>query len=104
MITDNKKFWSTTKPLFSNKGGGRGNIVLVNGNKIVSGDSEIANTFNDFFKNTVASLWIAENRFLISEVDNKLGTVEQSIEKFKCHPSIIRKKIFKYIKNFRFRK
>ena len=88
-ITDNKKFWNTTKPLFSNKGGEGDNIVLVNGNKIISDDREIANTFNDFFKNTVGSLGITENRFLTSDFDNELCAVEQAIEKFKCHPSII---------------
>ena len=81
--------YSSFENILLSKGGGRDNIVLVNGNKIVSDDSEIANTFNDFFKNTVASLGIAENRFLISEVNNKLGAVEQAIEKLKCHPSII---------------
>ena len=43
-ITDNKKFWNTVKPLFSDKGGGKDNIVLVNGNKIISNDLEVAQT------------------------------------------------------------
>ena len=32
-ITDNKKFWNVTKPLFTNKGGCKDNIVLVDGDK-----------------------------------------------------------------------
>ena len=34
-ITDKKKFWNTMKPFFSNKGGGKDNIVLVEGDKIM---------------------------------------------------------------------
>ena len=61
-ITDNKKFWRTVNPFFSNKGGSRDNIVLVNGDKIISDDTELAQTFNDFFKNCVNSLNISENK------------------------------------------
>ena len=60
-ITDNKKFWNITKPLFSNKGGGRENIVLVDGDKIISDDAEVAQHFNDFFKNSVNTLDITES-------------------------------------------
>ena len=55
-ITDNKKFWNTLKPLFSEKGRGKENIVLVNGGKIISDDLEVAQTFNDFFKHSVNAL------------------------------------------------
>ena len=59
-VTDNKKFWKTVNPLFSNKGGCKDNIVLVNGDKIISADAELAQTFNDFFKHSVPSLNISE--------------------------------------------
>ena len=52
-ITDNKKFWNTMKPFFTDKGGSKDNIVLVEGDKIISDDIEVAQIFNDFFKNTV---------------------------------------------------
>ena len=55
-ITDNKKFWNTVKPLFSEKGRGKENIVLVNGDKIISDDLEVA--LNDFFKHSVNALVI----------------------------------------------
>ena len=78
-ITDNRKFWNTTKPLFSSKGGGKENIILVDGGKIISEDVEVAQTFNDFFKNTVSSLDIGENRFLISETNNEISNVNEAI-------------------------
>ena len=43
-ITDNKKFWKTVNPLFSNKGGCKENIVLVNGDGIISDDAKVAQT------------------------------------------------------------
>ena len=59
-ITDNKKFWKTMKPLFGGKGGTKDKIVLVEGDRIINEDAEIAQTFNDFFDNTVKSLGISE--------------------------------------------
>ena len=47
--------------LFSNKGGNKDNIVLVNGDIIISEDTEITQSFNDFFKNCVNALNITEN-------------------------------------------
>ena len=88
-ITDNKKFWDTIKPFFSEKGGPKENIVLVQGDKVISDDTQVAQTFNDFFKTTVDSLGIIENRFLISQTNCELGKVDQAIAKFEKHPSIL---------------
>ena len=87
-ITDNKKFWSTVNPFFSNKGGSKDNIVLVNGDNIISDDIQVAQTFNDIFKNCVNSLNISENKLLLTEITNVLGCVDESIERFENHPSI----------------
>ena len=67
-ITDNKKFWGTVKPFFSNKGGSQDNIVLVNGDNIISDDTEVAQTFNNFFKNCDNSLDISENKLLLQKL------------------------------------
>ena len=87
-ITDNKKFWNTVNPFFSNKGGRRENIVLVKGDIIISDDIEIAQTFNDFFKNCVNSLDISENKLLLTETKNIVGCVDEYIKKFENHHSI----------------
>ena len=65
-ITDNKKFWKTVKPLFGDKGGMGEKIVLVENDKIISDDKEVAETFNTFFKNAVTSLGIGENKLLLN--------------------------------------
>ena len=86
-LTDNKKFWRTMNPFFSNKGN-REDVVHIDGEKIISDDTEVAETFNEFFKNCVDSLNIFENKFLISGSENESGCVNKSIKKFENHPSI----------------
>ena len=86
-VTDNKRFLNTVKPFFSNKGGCKGDVVLVNDDKIISDDNMVAQTFNTFFKNCVNSLNISENKSL-TESKNIPGCVEESIKRFEIHPSI----------------
>ena len=90
-ITDNKKFWKTVKPLFGDKGGPRDNIVLVEGNKIISDDVEVAQTFNDFFDNAVGNLGISENKLLLNGIENPIEAgVLDAIKMYESHPSIIK--------------
>ena len=69
-FTDNKKFWSTVKPLFSNYNGGSKKITLIENNEIISNDEEIAKTFNKYFEDSVKSLNIKENKFLLNSTEN----------------------------------
>ena len=87
-VTDNKKFWATVNPFFSNKGGNKEDIVLVNGDEIISDNAKTAQIFNDFFKNCVNSLDISENKFLLTDSANVLGYVDKAIKNFENHPSI----------------
>ena len=89
-VTDNKKFWGTVTPFFSNKGCSKEDIVLVNGDEIISNNVEIAQTFNDFFKNCANSLKISENKFLLTDNKSVLGCVDKAIKRFEIHPSIQR--------------
>ena len=41
-ITDNKKFWKTMKPFFSDKGLGKNNIILVEEKNVISDDLDAA--------------------------------------------------------------
>ena len=86
--TDNKKFWETIKPFFSDKGPNNQNITLVNNDSIISDDQDVAETFNTFFKNAVDSLHISENRFLLAPTESLTDPVEIAIKKFESHPSI----------------
>ena len=55
-ITDNTFFLKITKPFFSDKGAGKTEITLIEGDEIVQDDSEVANIFGDFFSNSVKGL------------------------------------------------
>ena len=88
-FTDNKKFWNTVKPLFSNCGGGSQKITFVKDDKIISNDKDVAETFNEFFKNSVKSLNISQNRHLINDTGNLTDPVEIAMKKIEKHPSII---------------
>ena len=61
LITDNKTFWNTVKPLFSNKMNTSHKITLINENKIISKNSEIAEIFNEYFSTVATKLGIEEN-------------------------------------------
>ena len=87
-ITDNKRFWETIKPFFSDKPPNNQNITLVNNDSIISDDQDVAETFNTFFKNAVDSLHISENRFLLTPTESLTDPVEIAIKKFESHPSI----------------
>ena len=50
-MRDNKLFWETVKPFFSNKGERGSNIQLVKDD-----DKEIADELNAFFKNAVSKI------------------------------------------------
>ena len=89
-ITDNKKFWKTMKPLFSNKGGVKENIVLVEGDRIINEDAELAQTFNNFFDNAVKSLGITENKALLNVVEPSDDVVLDAIKMYESHPSILK--------------
>ena len=73
-ITDNKTFWETVKPLFTDKVQTRSKITpiekkvasregqeqIVSG-KVISEDQEVAEVFNKFFINIVPNLKISSN-------------------------------------------
>ena len=91
-FTDNKKFWKSIKPLFSDKHFTANKITLLDGNDIISEDAEVAKTFNDYFSNIVRRLNSEgyKNEYCFSpDLDN----ISNIIEQFKNHPSIQKIKI-----------
>ena len=58
-MSDNKLFWKTVKPFFSNKGSHRGNIKLVEDDKLLQDDSKVAEELNNFFKEVVLTLVVS---------------------------------------------
>ena len=87
-ILDNKTFWKTVKPFFTNKGQQSRTITLVKDNCVISGDKNVAQTLNDYFNCAVDSLNITENRLLLTDTGSLIDPVEIAIKKFESHPSI----------------
>ena len=88
-ITDSKKFWKTTKPFFSDKGTGKTDIILIEGDNIFQEDHEVAKILNDHFSNAVKAL----NIDIPSECKNYESTISSDpidniISTFASHPSI----------------
>ena len=88
VINDNKKFWKTMKPLFSDKHTNSRNITLIDGEKIISNDTEVAEIMNGFFSDAVSTLGIKGYQTGLSNVGpDKINDV---ITNFKDHPSILK--------------
>ena len=89
-MSNNKLFWKTVKPFFSNDGSLRGNIKLVEGDKLLQDDSEAAEELNNFFKEAVSALDVNENSYIINpDSTNISDPIEKAKNKYKFHPSIL---------------
>ena len=56
--TDNKQLWRTVKPFFSDKVDGNEEITLIEEDKVVSEDKELAEPFKSYFETLVGKLGI----------------------------------------------
>ena len=98
-ITDNKAFWKTIKPYFSNKGLNSSSLILSEKNKIVTNDQDIANIMNNYFTGITSHLNLKPDQINHSE------NLTNIIENFKNHESIQRIKLanFHHRQTFNFR-
>ena len=69
MITYNNKFWTTIKPFLSDKGLSKQDIVIVDRDKIISEDNDVAEILQKNFSTPVDSLGILTNNHLRNEVN-----------------------------------
>ena len=88
LITDNKKFWKSVKPLFSDKITVKEIINLTENGEILSSDTDIADTFNDYFSSVVQNLNIPRENSMLN-TDLCINPVLETVEKYKHHQSII---------------
>ena len=61
-LSDNKKFWKTIKPYFSNKGLNSNKMLLKEKGKLVSDEKQLASIINKFFIRITKSLKLKENQ------------------------------------------
>ena len=88
MIADNKKFWKTVEPLFSDKISHKDIISLTEDGKIITEDLPIAEIFNNYFSNASRGLCDqnvpTESAYVCSQ-----NAVSTAINKFSDHHSIL---------------
>ena len=87
-IADNKKFWKTVKPLFSDKIYQKDIISLTEYGKTITEDLPIAEIFNNYFSNVIRSLC---DRNVPTEpgIACSQNIVSAAINKFRNHLSIL---------------
>ena len=101
-ITDNKRFWKTVKPLFTDKIPTKSKITLIEKKvitqddeddiiteDIISDDKTVSEVFNDFFVNIVSNLDIKSELDFETTFIKSNDPVADSIRKFQTHPSIV---------------
>ena len=80
-IFDNKCFWQTVKPFFSDKNRIKNKITLIEEKtKIVSDNNLLAETFNNFFANIVLSLGLQCKDGLLASVEHIQNSLKKIIE------------------------
>ena len=57
-ITDNNKFWKTTKPLFLDRISHKETINLVKNNTILSDEKIVADSFNNCFNKIIKKIYL----------------------------------------------
>ena len=60
-VNDNKIFWKTMKPRFSNKCKTTRTIILTEGDMIMKNEKIIADAFNNYFAEIIKSLKLKKN-------------------------------------------
>ena len=60
-MTDNRKFWKTVKPFFTDKCKTANNIILTEKNETLNTNKKISNTFNEYFTNITEGLNLRES-------------------------------------------
>ena len=87
-VIDNKKFWKTVKPLFSDKVKSSEKITLVHEGKIVTTDDENGKILNSLFSNVVKHLKIPEFKDVDFSAECIPHPALKAIMKFRKHPSV----------------
>ncbi len=103
-IKNDKKFWKTVKPLFSNANTMSEKINLIENGKILSNDEEIAECFNEYFINITDQMDIYPS--LKEEMPVNMTPAQlvvRAVNKYVGHPSIRKIKTFyQNTENFKF--
>ena len=101
-MKDNRKFWKTVNPLFSEKSYSKESISLINKDGLITENEDLAKTFNSFFSNIVNKLGIEDVPDDESNLSNIDDPILKAIAKYENHPSISRIKNYLKEKDLNF--
>ena len=105
VVSDNKKFWKTVKPLFSNKIQSSSSITLIENDVLESDEGKVAEIMNNYFVNITDTLGISctSNEDSLDNLDE--DPCSRIIKRFQSHSSILKiRESVRSSKNFSFRK
>ena len=89
-ITDNRTFWKTIAPLFSNKASKGEKINLIENDQIISDNKTISEIFNNFYSDIVGKLNLSIDSKFTSNQNDINDPVQAAIKRFEKHPSILK--------------
>ena len=105
VVSDNKRFWKTVKPLFSNKIQSSTCITLLENGIVESDEGKVAEILNDYFVNITETLGVADEHRQEPLNDHMDDPCLRTVKHFQEHPSIHKiKSSVKSTINFSFRK
>ena len=87
-VSNNKTFWKTVKPFFTDKSVNHHRILLVEENETISDNDEISEKLNNFFADILKNLNIPQYEDLSVNTDNIDDLILRAKKKFKNHQSI----------------
>ena len=87
---NNRKFWKTMNPLFSEKSCSKELISLINKDVLITKNEDLAKTFNNFFSSVVKKLGIKHVPDDESNLRNVDDPILRAIAKYENHPSSLR--------------
>ena len=85
-VVDNKTFWKSVKPFFSEKSQVNTKIILLDDEEIISDSTNCAEILNNYFSDIAINLEVDREIHTVST--NSYEPVMAAIEKYKTHPSI----------------
>ena len=89
VLNDQRKFWKTVRPTFTNKALNEKVTSLVEGDRIVTESNEIAEVMNDYYTTIASSLKLPE----ICKQDSMTlvfpDDIHRIIHEYQSHPSVI---------------
>ena len=94
VVSDDRKFWKTVGPLFSEKAFHKESIILNNSNKIISNNEELAGIFDKHFSKIVENVDIDETLDSNIASSDITDPVFNAIKKFEDHPSTKKNQTF----------